>query len=98
MMECASLFFFIALVLVSSCHNRIYCQALLNPYETSSTSNERVLNPMKTLSEAFEAAMMCVSRQLCEYFVKYVVKDPYPMSAAVRPKLRYKPPKRSDAP
>ena len=41
-------------------------------------------------------ATMCVFRQLCEYVVKFVVKDPYPMSAAVRPKLRYKAAKRSD--
>lgn len=47
---------------------------------------------------ALEPAWRLCPRQLCEYFVIYVVKDPYPMSAAVRPKLRYKPPKRSDAP
>ncbi|CAE7949156.1 unnamed protein product, partial [Symbiodinium sp. KB8] len=47
---------------------------------------------------ALEPAWRLCPRQLCEYVVKFVVKDPYPMSAAVRPKLRYKPAKRSDAP
>ncbi|CAE7020874.1 SHL2 [Symbiodinium sp. CCMP2456] len=45
-----------------------------------------------------EPAWRLCPRQLCEYVVKFVAKDPYPMSAAIRPKLRYKPAKRSDAP